>query len=257
MITALNANAKPETKARATLPNALYRLSYSLPGVGNGLTQLTFPMKIDAAQQRRGPNDAGHYYAMQFDVNDLKGRRAATGYIGLQPRQDGKALVAFSGFGKSFRAPSGIPSADGGPGASNATLIDFRFGHTYELTIERDAGDRRMLSAFVRDVTRAANPGAPRYVKSLRMDRDVLLAGRQTGFVEHYGKSLGRSSDIAYTAGTFHAPFGTSEQGKILHGSLTQGELHGRFQHSTLGHRSITTVGRRIVEVALGIRGAS
>ncbi|MCI1736911.1 MAG: hypothetical protein LKM38_06500 [Pseudomonas veronii] len=86
---------KLEIKKVATSPNGLYGLSYSLSAPGAGLSNITFPMSIDEGLQRKGSKDAGIYYAMQFGVNDAQGRPLGRGYIGMQPRGDGKALIVF------------------------------------------------------------------------------------------------------------------------------------------------------------------
>lgn len=254
--TTLNGGAQEQTMASATKPNQLYLATYDIPGVGNGLTSLTFPVRIDAAQQRVAAGDAGTFYAMQFAVKDEKGKSHGQGYIGLQPREDGKARVAFSGFGAQFSAPGGTAKADGGPGASNSTSIDFVFGNKYELTIERDSTNHALLKAYVRDVTDPAKPGPRQDVKSLSLDKKVLLGGHAEVFIEHYGKSISKSSEIGRTKGSFYAPGGTSEKGETIDGKLYEGRLSGRYKQSTTGERTVTKIGQRIVELQLEIQGA-
>lgn len=255
--TKLNENAVPEQKKAATGPNGLYNLDYDIPGAGNGLASLTFPISIDKGLQRVKANDAGHYYAMQFDVNNLEGKNLGTGYIGLQPRADGKALVTFSGFGSHFTAPKGRAGADGGSGASNSTTIDFQFGHKYALMVERDPTDHSLLKGYVQDVTDPENPGTRQHVKDLQLDEDALLAGRQSGFIEHYGKKAKESSDLGRTAGSFYAPSGKSVDDETIEGSLTDGTLYGRYKHSLTGERETTKVGSSIVQVKVDIHGAT
>ncbi|HTV85309.1 MAG TPA: hypothetical protein VME63_07880 [Dyella sp.] len=253
--TLLNPDAVPQAKAKATSPNRLYELSYVLHAPKAGLRSLTFPIAIRRAEQRKGAHDAGDFYAMQFGVNGADGTSVGCGYIGLQPREDGKALVVFSGSGPRFSALEGRPEADGGCGASNSTLIDFQFGHTYELTVERDAYDPSVLRAYAQNVSNPARPGPREHVKDLRVDRDVTLAARQEGFIEHYGKAISRSAEIGRTEGIFHAPFGRSMQGRHVGGALTQGQLSGRFGTSTTGRRVTAVEGGQVKAVRVTLWG--
>jgi hypothetical protein len=252
----LNPDAKPETKAQATRPNRLYELPYAVPLPKGGLHSLTFPISINRAEQRKGPRDAGDFFAMRWSVNDSNGRWVGGGHIGLQPRQDGKARVVFSGFGPHFSPDKGRPSADGGPGASSGATIDFQFGHKYELTVERDSRDPRLLRAFVQDVSNAFQPGARQHVQDLRMDEDVVLGGRQAGFIEHYGKAIGKSSEIGHAECVFYAPSGRSSSGQRFDGTLAQGELSGRFGNSTTGRREVAMLGNQTTAVRISLRGA-
>jgi hypothetical protein len=254
--TPLNPDAKPETKAQATGPNGLYELPYAVPVPKSGLHSLTFPISINRAEQRKGPCDAGDFFAMRWGVNDLKDRWLGGGYIGLQPRQDGKALVVFSGFGPHFSPVNGSPHADGGPGASSRAIIDFQFGHKYELTVERDSRDPRLLRAFVQDVSNAFRPAPRQHVQDLRVDQDAVLGGRQAGFIEHYGKAISKSAQIGRAECVFYAPSGRSSCGLRVDGTLAQGELNGRFGSSTMGRRVVAMLGNQVVAVRVSLRGA-
>jgi len=231
---------KLEIKKEATAPNGLYGVSYSLPAPSPGLNNITFPMSIDEGLQRKTGKDAGIYYAMMFGLNDDSGKPLGRGYIGLQPRGDGKALVVFSGHGPHFKAPQGRAEFDGEKGASNSTLVDFKFGHKYNLTIVRDLEDPQKLSAYIQDVTDPNNPGPKQHVKDLYVDRKVALAGRDTGFVEHYGAKINKSSQIAPTTGSFSAPFTTDDKGAVKVGEINSSGLYGRYKNSIVGTQQIT-----------------
>jgi len=231
---------KLEIKKEATAPNGLYGVSYSLSAPHPGLSNITFPMSIDEGLQRKTGKDAGIYYAMQFGVNDNNGKPLGRGYIGMQPRGDGKALVTFSGSGSHFKAPQGRGEFDGGNGASNSTLVDFKFGHKYNLTVVRDPENPRKLSAYIQDVTDPDNPGPKQHVQDLYLDRDVALAGREVGFVEQYGEKINRSSQIAPTGGSFSAPFTTDDKGNIKVGVINSTGFYGRYKNSMVGTQQVT-----------------
>ncbi|MGT0193860.1 hypothetical protein ACVHYJ_17680 [Burkholderia pyrrocinia] len=250
-------NPKNEAKSATTKPNGLYRVSYTIPTPDTGLRNITFPMRIDEGQQRKSSQDAGNYYAMQFDVNDTAGGRLGTGYIGLQPREDGKALVVFSGFGANFKAPDGRSEADGGPGASNSTTVDFQFGHTYNLTVQQHPDDANILQAYIQDVTDPSNPGAKQWVKNLHVTQDAILAGEQTGFVEHYGAGINNSAQIKQTSGSFSAPFTTDDSGNVVHGSLSGAGLYGRYANSITGDQTATKEGGQIKKVEFSLHGVA
>ncbi len=247
---------KPEIKNVATSPNGLYRLSYSLPAPGAGLSNITFPMSIEEGQQRKGSKDAGIYYAMQFGVNDEQGKSLGRGYIGMQPRGDGKALITFSGNGEHFKAPQGRAEFDGGAGASNSTLVDFKFGNKYNLTVERDAENPRKLSGFIQDVTDPNKPGPRQHVKDIYVDQDAALAGRDVGFVEHYGAKINQSSQIATTRGSFSAPFTQDDKGNIHVGEIKNGGFYGRYKNSLVGNQQVISEGGKGKEVQFSFQGA-
>ncbi|TDA48924.1 hypothetical protein EVG18_02780 [Burkholderia pyrrocinia] len=192
---------------------------------------------------------------MQFDVNNEKGYKIGTGYTGLQPREDGKALVLFSGFGANFNAPDGRPGADSGPGASNSTMIDFQFGHTYNLTVQQRHDDPKILQAYIQDVTDSNNPGPKQWVKDLHVTQDATLSGKQTGFVEHYGASINNSAQIARTSGSFSAPFTTDDNSNVKYGSLSRGELYGRYANSMTGDQTLTKERGQIKKVEFSFHG--
>jgi hypothetical protein len=254
--TPLNPDARPETTAQATSPNGLYELPYAVPVPKGGLHSLTFPISINRAEQRKGPGDAENFFGMRWSVNDLHGRWIGGGHIGLQPRPDGKARLVFSGFGPHFSPVDGSPPAHGGPGASSGATIDFQFGHKYELTVERDSRDPRLLRAFVQDVSTAFQPGPRRHVQDLRVDQDAVLGGRQAGFIEHDGKAISKSSEIGRAECVFHAPSGRSSRGQRVDGTLAQGELSGRFGNSTTGRREVAMLVNQVVAVRISLRGA-
>ena len=231
---------KLEIKKEATAPNGLYGVNYSLSAPGPGLNNITFPISIDEGLQRKKAGDAGTFFAMQFGVNNQKGAPLARGYIGLQPRGDGKALVVFSGFGPHFKAPQGRAEADGGAGGSNSTLVDFKFGHKYNLTIEVDPTDPHRLKGFIQDVTDPDKPGSKQHVKNLYVDQKVALAGRDTGFVEHYGARINRSSQIGTMSGSFAAPFTVDDKDNVRTGEIRSSGLYGRYKHSMVGNEELT-----------------
>lgn len=231
---------KLEVKKEATAPNGLYGVSYSVPAPSAGLNNITFPMSIDEGLQRKTDKDAGIYYAMHFGVNLDDGNYLGRGYIGMQPRGDGKALVMFSGYGPHFTASQGLAEFDGVKGASNSTLVDFKFGNKYNLTVERNSGDAQKLSAYIQDVTDPDNPGPKQHVKDLDVDRKFALSGGDVGFVEQYGSTINRSSQIAHTSGSFSAPFTTDDKGNITAGSISSTGLYGRYKNSIVGNQQIT-----------------
>jgi len=231
---------KLEIKKEATAPNGLYGVSYSVPAPSSGLNNITFPMSIDEGLQRKTGKDAGIYYAMHFGVNHDGGKYLGRGYIGMQPRGDGKALVVFSGYGPHFTASQGRAEFDGVKGASNSTLVDFKFGHKYNLTVERDPEDPQKLSAYIQDVTDPDNPGPKQHVKDLNVDRKFALAGGDVGFVEQYGSKINRSSQIAPTSGGFSAPFTTDDKGNIKAGAINSTGLRGRYKNSMVGTQQVT-----------------
>ena len=246
---------KHEIKKEATAPNGLYGVSYSLPTSGNGLSNITFPMSIDEGAQRKTAKDGGIYYAMQFGVINENGKSLGNGYIGMQPRQDGKALITFSGFGSHFVAPQGRPGADGGAGGSNSTLVDFKFGNKYNLTVERDPENPKILKGYIQDVTDPDNPGVKQHVKDIGVDQNAALSGSNRGFVEHYGARINRSSQIAPTSGSFSAPFTTDDEGNIKVGSIKGEGLYGRYRNSTTGTHETTKVGGVGKELKFSFQG--
>ncbi|MGY2397568.1 hypothetical protein [Pseudomonas sp. SDO5271_S396] len=246
---------KLEIKKVATAPNGLFHISYSLPAPAPGLSNITFPMSIDAGLQRKSAKDGGNYFAMQFGVNDKKGKHLGTGYIGMQPRGDGKALIVFSGFGPHFSAPKGRSEADGGKGGSNSTLVDFKFGHKYNLTVERDPENAKRLKAYIQDVTDANTPGPKQHVKDLDVDKEVALAGHNTGFVEHYGAKIDRSSQIATVGGSFSAPFTQDDKGNIKTGSIKSDGLYGRYKNAMVGNQEITREAGKGKEIKFSLQG--
>ncbi|WP_235387870.1 MULTISPECIES: hypothetical protein [Pseudomonas] len=246
---------KHEIKEKATSPNGLYGVSYSLPTSGKGLSNITFPMSIDEGAQRKNAKDAGIYYAMQFGVINESGQSLGTGYIGMQPRQDGKALITFSGFGSHFVAPQGRPDADGGAGGSNSTLVDFKFGNKYQLTVEREPDNPKRLKGYIQDVTDPDNPGVKQDVKDLEVDQNAALSDRNRGFVEHYGARINRSSQIAPTSGSFSAPFTTDAEGNVKVGSIKGDGLYGRYRNSTTGTHETTKVGGVGKELKFSFQG--
>jgi hypothetical protein len=246
---------KLEIKKVATSPNGLYGLSYSLSAPGAGLSNITFPMSIDEGLQRKGSKDAGIYYAMQFGVNDAQSRPLGRGYIGMQPRGDGKALIAFSGNGTHFKAPQGRPEFDGGKGASNSTLVDFKFGNKYNLTVERDPEDAHKLRGFIQDVTDPDKPGPKQHVKDIYVDQKFALSGRDRGFVEHYGAKIDRSSQIAPTRGSFSAPFTTDDMGNVRIGEIKSDGLYGRYKNSMVGRQQVISEAGKGKEIQFSFQG--
>jgi len=246
---------KLEIKKVATSPNGLYGLSYSLSAPGAGLSNITFPMSIDEGLQRKGSKDAGIYYAMQFGVNDAQSRPLGRGYIGMQPRGDGKALIAFSGNGAHFKAPQGRPEFDGGKGASNSTLVDFKFGNKYNLTVERDPEDAHKLRGFIQDVTDPDKPGPKQHVKDIYVDQKFALSGRERGFVEHYGAKIDRSSQIAPTRGSFSAPFTTDDMGNVRIGEIKSDGLYGRYKNSMVGRQQVISEAGKGKEIQFSFQG--
>lgn len=230
---------KFEMKKEFTSPNGLFGVKYSLAALRPGLSNITFPIIIDEGLQKKADKDAGIYYAMMFGVNTEKGTALGRGYIGMQPRGDGKALIIFSGYGPHFNAPKGRAEFDGVTGASNSTLVDFKFGNKYELTVERDPADPRILSAYVQDVTDPDNPGPKQHVKDIHVDQNVALAGSDAGFVEQYGAKINKSSQIAPTRGSFFAPFTTDDKGDVKVGEIMSTGLYGRYKNSTVGKQHI------------------
>jgi hypothetical protein len=246
---------KLEIKKVATSPNGLYGLSYSLSAPGAGLSNITFPMSIDEGLQRKGSKDAGIYYAMQFGVNDAQSRPLGRGYIGMQPRGDGKALIAFSGNGAHFKAPQGRPEFDGGKGASNSTLVDFKFGNKYNLTVERDPEDAHKLRGFIQDVTDPDKPGPKQHVKDIYVDQKFALSGRERGFVEHYGAKIDRSSQIAPTRGSFSAPFTTDDMGNVRIGEIKSDGFYGRYKNSMVGRQQVISEAGKGKEIQFSFQG--
>lgn len=246
---------KLEIKKEATSPNGLYGVTYSLSAPGSGLSNITFPMSIDEGLQRKSSKDAGIYYAMQFGVNNEEGKPLARGYIGMQPREDGKALIVFSGSGSHFNAPQGRSEFDGGKGASNSTLVDFKFGNKYNLTVELDSEDPHKLKGFVQDVTDPDNLGPKQHVKDIYVDQKVALSGSESGFVEHYGSKISRSSQIAPTSGGFFAPFTRDDKGNVKVGEIKSNGLYGRYRNSMVGKQLVIKEAGKGKEVSFSFQG--
>ncbi|WP_198390500.1 hypothetical protein [Burkholderia ubonensis] len=232
--------AKAETKKHGSAPNVLYTVDYRIPAPKGGLTNLTFPVHIDKAQQKRKPGDAGTYFAMQIRFVKENGVSPGGGYIGIQPRGDGKALVMFSGSGPAFTAPHGRSEFDGAKGASNSTLVDFKFGNKYNLIIERNPENKKEFIAYIQDVTNPDAPGKKQEVKRLLVNQDSGLMGSNVGFVEHYGKAINSSAQIPPIRGGFGAPFTTRENGSTTTGALSNGRFSGRYQSSLTGDQTCT-----------------
>ncbi len=249
-------NPAPETKAAATSPNVLYRVGYSIDAPSPGLNNITFPISISEGQQRKGSKDAGIYYAMMFGVNTDKGGYLGRGYTGIQPREDGKALITFSAYGPHFKAPQGRSEFDGETGVSNSKLVDFKFGNQYNLTVERDPANARLLKAYIQDVTDPDNPLPRQHAGDIYADRDVALAGKDVGFVEHYGAKINKSAQIATTRGSFYAPFTTDENGKVASGKIESQGLSGRFKNSLVGNEEIVKHAKKGDELTFSIAGA-
>ncbi|MFL9673143.1 hypothetical protein [Pseudomonas marginalis] len=246
---------KLEIKKEATSPNGLYGVSYSLSAPGPGLSNITFPMSIDEGLQRKSGKDAGIYYAMMFGVNTAEGKPLGRGYIGMQPREDGKALIVFSGYGSHFKAPQGRPEFDGVKGASNSTLVDFKFGNKYNLTVEVDPENPQKLKGFIQDVTDPHRPGPKRHVKDIHVDQKIALSGRDTGFVEQYGAKINRSSQVAPTGGSFSAPFTRDDKGSIKVGEINSTGLYGRYKNSITGNQQVTKEAGQPKELKFSFHG--
>lgn len=244
-----------EIKKEATSPNGLYGVSYSLSAPGPGLSNITFPMSIDEGLQRKSGKDAGIYYAMMFGVNSAEGKALGRGYIGMQPREDGKALIVFSGYGSHFKVPQGRPEFDGMKGASNSTLVDFKFGNKYNLTVEVDPENPRKLKGFIQDVTDPHRPRPKQHVKDIYVDQAVALSGRDTGFVEQYGARINRSSQIATTGGSFFAPFTRDEKGSVKVGEINSIGLYGRYKNSMTGNQQVTKEAGQRKELKFSFHG--
>lgn len=246
---------KFEIKKESTSPNGLFGVKYALTAPSSGLSNITFPMIIDEGLQRKTDKDGGIYYAMMFGVNTETGTYVGRGYIGMQPRGDGKALIIFSGYGPHFSAPKGRDEFDGVTGASNSTLVDFKFGNKYELTVERDPADAQILKAYVQDVTQPDNPGPKQHVKDIQVDQKVALAGSDTGFVEQYGAKINKSSQIAPTRGSFFAPFTTDDEGSVQVGEIMSTGLYGRYKNSTVGKQNIVKEQGKGRELEISLQG--
>ncbi|MFL1503560.1 hypothetical protein ACI77J_18710 [Pseudomonas sp. O64] len=244
-----------EIKKEATSPNGLLAVSYSLATPSSGLSNITFPMSIDEGLQRKSGTDAGIYYAMMFGVNTEKNTYLGRGYIGMQPRGDAKALIIFSGYGPHFKASQGTAEFDGVKGASNSTLVDFKFGNKYNLTVERDPANAKNLKAYIQDVTDPDNPEPRQHVKDLSVDQRVVLVGTDTGFVEQYGAKINQSSQIAPTRGSFFAPFTTDDEGNIKVGEIKSNGLYGRYKNSVVGQQQIVKAGGVGKELEFSLQG--
>ncbi|MEO8491992.1 hypothetical protein [Pseudomonas sp.] len=248
---------KLEIKKESTSPNGLFSVKYALDAPSPGLSNITFPMIIDEGLQRKSAMDGGIYYAMVFGLNTEKGTHLARGYIGMQPRGDGKALIIFSGYGPNFKAPQGRAEFDGTTGASNSTLVDFKFGNKYNLSVERDPADPQILRAFIQDVTNVDNPGPKQHLKDLHVDQKVALAGSETGFVEQYGAKINRSSQIAATEGSFFAPFTTDDKGDVKVGTIKSEGLYGRYKNSIVGKQQVVGEPGKAKEIKFSLQGAA
>lgn len=246
---------KLEIKNAFTSPNGLFGVKYSLAAPSPGLSNITFPMIIDEGLQKKSDKDAGIYYAMMFGVSTEKGTYLGRGYIGMQPRGDDKALIIFSGYGPHFNAPKGRAEFDGVTGASNSTLVDFKFGNKYELTVERDPADPQMLRAYVQNVTHPDNPEPKQHVKDIHVDQNVALAGSDTGFVEQYGAKINKSSQIAPTRGSFFAPFTTDDKGDVNVGEIVSTGLYGRYKNSMVGKQNIVKEQGKGKELEFSLQG--
>ena len=104
----------------------------------------------------------------------------------------------------------------------------------------RDPENPQKLSAYIQDVTDPNNPGPKQHVKDLYVDRKFALAGRDTGFVEHYGAKRNQSSQTAPTTGSFSAPFTADDKGAVKVGAINSTGLYGRYKNSILGTQQIT-----------------
>lgn len=168
----------------------------------NGFDEISFPIKIDEAPERRT-----FYYAMQYRFVGGDGA-----YTGLQARDPGKALAIFSVWGKGTKpvASNCKGGADGEKGMSCSKMIDFDFGSKYEITVKRDKKDPQIWRGTIRNVTKkgpSSEIGAWKLPNSYKG-----IEVRSGGFVEYFPQ-ISSCNDIPYTRGFFGLP--TARSGNV------------------------------------------
>ena len=89
-----------------------------------------------------------------------------------------------------------------------------------------------------------------------RLDQKFALAGRDRGFVEHYGAKIDRSSQIAPTRGSFSAPFTTDDKGNVRVGEIKSDGLYGRYKNSMVGLQRVISEAGKGKEIQFSFQGA-
>lgn len=112
------------------IPYHLLDVYYQELDKNSSRSEIIFPIEVHNASR----ND-GYYFAQYVVFDDGTG-----GYIGIQPRPDGKAFVPFSFFGKNVKALTPdrcSDGADGGDGISCHRIIKIKFGKKYYMRIKQ------------------------------------------------------------------------------------------------------------------------
>jgi len=112
------------------------------------------------------------------------------------------------------------------------------------------------MRGFIQDVTDSDMPGPKQHVKDIYVDQKFALAGRDRGFVEHYGAKIDRSSQIAPTRGSFSAPFTTDDKGNVRVGEIKSDGLYGRYKNSMVGLQRVISEAGKGQEIQFSFQGA-
>lgn len=186
-------------------------------------------MKIDLALPAQPLNDpstdslglfsGANYFAQQFPIVQENGTENL-GYIVIIPIEDNKkALFRFGGFGNGITTDTGHNGIDHGSGAVNFPELEFNYGHKYDLSVEVDKHDPRVLNGYVQNVTNPKNPGPKQFVGNLKFKDSIRLGTGQLGFTEQLSTPTAGSNQIHRIKGSFYDPYSESG-GKKINGSL-------------------------------------
>lgn len=181
-----------------------------------GLEQITFQLRVDEA-----PHANGFYYALQYTLLNGNG-----GYIGIQPRSDGKAIIIFSMFGKGAEAITDNCNAGNDDGlVIHCTLVtDFLQKNRYALTITRAAGTPGAWQAYLTNVT---GHGQPISIGILKPRASSLgLQGKGSGFIEYY-PLIASCNEVPRTR-VFYAAPRAKTSGKGVTGTITTPSTYGK-----------------------------
>ncbi|CAK7192642.1 hypothetical protein COMNV_00847 [Commensalibacter sp. Nvir] len=203
-------------------PTGIVGIPYTLPNVPqSGFDQISFPIKVQTS-----PQAAGFYYAMQYQF--MNGNSA---YIGLQPTGKDTGSAVFSAFGSGVTPidTNCTGSADGGAGSSCSKTINLIFGHTYNVTVKRDATNQKIWRGYVKDtVTGDTNEIGAWQPK----DGSKGLLASNLGFVEYYPQ-INACSKIPSTQVFFGPPTANSTVSGTLATPYTYGKCKTLVEFNT------------------------
>lgn len=200
-------------------------LPWSMPDAPEvGLTNLTFPITVNAATERV----EGVYFAQQYEFTNVPVSSSSNptfpsvGYTGLQPRADvngrQRLHAAFSSFvsGTTSNDPNCSDGADGGPGVSCASDFDGVYGHQYAITVEQTGADT--WSGVARDTVTGVESHIGTYTLPSGSGR---LKNSEVAFVEYYLTVA--SCDKAWPVDVVFGAPSTTDAGSLT-GSVQPGE---------------------------------